>query len=167
MKYSALIFLVVAWVACQNDAQSPKTSKKPAVQAHKKANGDYSEIIRIEDSIFEDDVDTSLMAKMQFEETVYDFGEVNEGDIVKHTFRYKNVGKRPLLLKVAHSTCGCTVPHYNSATPIPPGGMDSIVVVFNTTNKTERQEKPITVIANSHPNKVILYLRGLVKQKTK
>ncbi len=169
MKYSLLllfsIFLAIS--GCQDSSQDTKAEGIRKIKAHKKADGDYSEIIRIEDSVLDGERDTSLMAKMSFEEEVYDFGIVNEGDIVKHTFRYKNTGKRPLMLKVAHSTCGCTVPHYNTNTPLEPGDIDSIVVTFDTTNKTEKQNKPITVIANSYPNKVKLYLRGFVKQKTK
>ena len=169
MKYTLLFILTVIFAlpSCQNSSQDTKDNENRAIQSHKKADGDYSEIIRIEDSILDGERDTSVMAKMTFPETVYDFGTVNEGDIVKHTFHYKNTGKRPLMLKVAHSTCGCTVPHYNTDTPLQPGDMDSIVVTFDTTNKAEKQNKPITVIANSYPNKVKLYLRGFVKQKTK
>jgi len=169
MKYNFLFLsaLLLLFSSCQDSPQGTKNHKDPIIKAHKKADGDYSEIIRIEDSILDGDRDTSSMAKMSFEEKIYDFGTVNEGDIVKHTFRYKNTGKRPLMLKVAHSTCGCTVPHYNTNTPLQPGEIDSIVVTFDTTNKTEKQNKPITVIANSYPNKVKLYLRGFVNQKTK
>jgi len=166
MKYLLLLLITISILSpsCQEPSNDSNSHK---IKAYKKADGDYSNIIRIEDSILEGDQDTSSMAKMTFDETVYDFGTVNEGDLVKHTFRYKNTGKRPLLLKVAHSTCGCTVPKYNTDTPLQPGGIDSIVVIFDTKNKTEKQNKAITVIANSHPNKVKLYLRGFVKQKTK
>ncbi len=162
MKYLFLFFGLTMIFGCQNTTAETKDDTFKAV---KKPDGDYSEIIRIEDSVFGDEKDTSLMAKMDFEAPVYDFGTVHEGDIVKHTFLYKNTGKRPLMLKVAHSTCGCTVPHYNTNTPLQPGDTDSIVVVFNTTNKIKKQNKPITVIANSHPNKVKLYLRGYVEPK--
>lgn len=166
MKYLLLLLITISILSpsCQESSNDSNSHK---IKAYKKADGDYSNIIRIEDSILEGDQDTSSMAKMTFDETVYDFGTVNEGDLIKHTFRYKNTGKRPLLLKVAHSTCGCTVPKYNTNTPLQPGGIDSIVVIFDTKNKPEKQNKTITVIANSHPNKVKLYLRGFVKQKTK
>jgi len=169
MKYSFLFIFASFFVfsSCQNATSDKKANRDDTIKAHKKADGDYSEIIRIENSILDGERDTSSMAKMTFEENIFDFGTVNEGDIVKHTFRYKNTGKRPLMLKVAHSTCGCTVPRYNTNTPLQPGEIDSIIVTFDTTNKPEQQNKPITVIANSHPNKVKLYLRGFVKQKTK
>lgn len=166
MKYfvAVLIFTAFGLMSCQN---ADTKGKDPAVKAVKAPNDDYSEIIRIEESIFGDEKDTALMAKMTFEEPIFNFGTVEEGDIVKHTFVYKNTGQRPLMLKVAHSTCGCTVPHYNTNTPLEPGDIDSIVVTFNTTHKTEKQNKPITVIANSYPNKVKLYLQGYVKPDPK
>ncbi len=164
MKYLIFFSILLFWTGCQNSTPI-KSKDNRVVKPVKKANGDYSEIIRIEDSILDEHADTNAMAKMTFENPIFDFGIVNEGDIVKHTFHYKNTGRKPLMLKVAHSTCGCTVPHYNAETPLPPGERDSIVVTFNTTNKPNRQSKPITVVANSYPNKVKLYLRGYVNEK--
>ena len=33
-----------------------------------------------------------------FEETEYDFGEITQGDVVEHTFKFKNTGNAPLIL---------------------------------------------------------------------
>lgn len=164
MKLFISICLLLAFGACQNPKHNQAT-QEGAIKPIKKLDGDYSEVIRIEDSILKDEADTSKMAKMTFDETSFNFGTVDEGDIVKHTFVYTNTGHKPLLLKVAHSTCGCTVPHYNTNSMLQPGEQDSIVVVFNTLNKKKNQVKPITVIANSYPNKVKLYLRGYVNPK--
>ncbi len=163
MKYLTVLLLV--WTSCQNTSTHTTEKDTRVVKPVKRADGDYSEIIRIEDSILDEHADTNAMAKMTFDNPIFDFGTVEEGDIVNHTFHYQNTGKKPLMLKVAHSTCGCTVPHYNKDIPLPPGKRDSIVITFNTANKPNRQNKPITVVANSYPNKVKLYLRGYVNEK--
>jgi len=140
----------------------PACRNEPAVKAVKRPDGDYSEIIRIEEGAFDDRSDTVHVPKMHFEETVYDFGTITEGTKVRHSFPYTNAGTKPLVIRVARSTCGCTVPYFNDKTPLPPGGKDSIVVVFDSHDKMGPQNKVVTVVANSYPNKVKLYLRGTV-----
>ena len=60
--------------------------------------------------------DTINVAKMEFEELIHDFGEVKEGEIVKHTFKFVNSGRIPLIINDAHSTCGCTIPDWPKKT---------------------------------------------------
>lgn len=110
--------------------------------------------------------DTTNVAKMVFEKTEFDFGTVNEGDKVKHTFKFKNEGLQPLLIGDARSTCGCTVPKWPKEA-IAPGGTGKIDVVFNTTDKPDKQHKPITITANTFPSKTVLHLRGMVTPKNK
>ena len=35
---------------------------------------------------------------MEFAETEHDFGNINEGDVVEHTFKFTNTGKTPLVV---------------------------------------------------------------------
>ena len=109
-------------------------------------------------------VDTVNVAKMEFEDIRYRYGKVAEGEIVTHTFKFKNVGKAPLLIGQAKSTCGCTVPEWPKE-PIPVGGEGEIFVKFDTKNKTEWQTKPIFITANTHPSETTLYLMGEVVPK--
>lgn len=110
-------------------------------------------------------VDTVNVAKMDFQEFIYDFGEVTEGDIVEHTFKFENTGKVPLIISDAHSTCGCTVPDWPRS-PIAPGDGGEIKVTFNTLNKPEIQEKPVIITANTYPSVVRVYLKGYVNKKS-
>ncbi len=111
-----------------------------------------------------DDIDTVNVAEMNFEKNTFYFGEVIEGEKVNTTFYFTNSGKKPLLIKDARSTCGCTVPTYPKEF-IAPGSRDSIQVVFDTKNKMGYQNKAVTLIANTYPNKTIVYLKGKVKEK--
>ena len=54
-----------------------------------KADGEVSSIIRNPVTATEN-ADTVNVAKMVFEEDSYDFQEVLEGDVVKHSFHFKN-----------------------------------------------------------------------------
>lgn len=106
-------------------------------------------------------IDTVNVAKMTFEETVYDFGTVEAGEIVTHTFEFTNTGKVALLLQDVRSTCGCTVPEW-SEDLIYPGDSGTIKVRFDTKNMRNQQKKPVTITANTYPAKTKLYLNGMV-----
>ena len=109
-------------------------------------------------------VDTTNVAKLVFENKRHDFGTVNEGDIVRHEYKFTNEGKVPLIITNAKATCGCTVPKWPTDA-IPPGGSGSIEVRFDTKNKPNRQGKPITVTANTYPKETYLQLKGFVTPK--
>jgi hypothetical protein len=38
----------------------------------------------------------------------YDFGQVKEGEILKHNFVFKNKSQNPLTIKKLDTSCGCT-----------------------------------------------------------
>ena len=57
---------------------------------------------------------------IKFEEEIYDFGVIKEGESVKYEFKFKNTGKTPLIISNAMATCGCTTPEYPKK-PIKPG----------------------------------------------
>ena len=54
-------------------------------------------------------------ASISFDEKEYDFGTVNEGDIVEKIFKITNSGKTDLVITNAQSTCGCTIPVWPKA----------------------------------------------------
>ncbi|MCB0662542.1 MAG: DUF1573 domain-containing protein [Saprospiraceae bacterium] len=110
--------------------------------------------------------DTLNVAKMEFEETSYDFGTAYEGDIIEKVFKFKNTGRIPLIISEARSTCGCTVPSWPKE-PIQPGAENEIKIVFNTENKLGSQTKPITISANTWPGTTVLKVKGKVLEKGK
>lgn len=108
--------------------------------------------------------DTVNIAKFAFAESHHDFGEVMEGEIVTHVFHFENVGKQPLVISNARSTCGCTVPEWPKD-PIAPGEKGQIEVKFNTRGKGNTQRKPVTITANTYPSSTVVYLEGKVIRK--
>lgn len=98
---------------------------------------------------------------MDFAQTEFDFGTVNEGEIVKRTFKFKNTGKEPLIISNAQGSCGCTVPKWPRE-PIAPGGSGEIVVEFNSTKKAGKRNQQVTITANTEPAQTQIRLVGTV-----
>ncbi len=98
---------------------------------------------------------------MKFEETSFDFGAIQEGAVVTHTFSFVNTGKTPLTIENAVASCGCTVPDW-PRTPIAPGSKGDIKVEFNSRGKAGPQQKTITIYANTQPRESMVVLVGVV-----
>ncbi len=122
---------------------------------------DISEIIKNPQTAQPNPTVKKKSAVMKFDESVYDFGFVMEGDTVYHEFSFTNTGKAPLLITDARSTCGCTVPEWPKE-PIAPGESGMISARFDTKNKIGRQTKEITVYANTLPTANKVKLIGIV-----
>jgi len=99
---------------------------------------------------------------MAFTGDTHDFGEINEGDKVSHTFKFSNTGQEPLIINSAKGSCGCTVPEWPKE-PIPPGGEGEIMVEFNSKGKKNKQTKTVTINANTDPNPTRLTIKANVK----
>lgn len=108
------------------------------------------------------------LTTVKYVNEVHDFGEVMEGEIVTHTFKFKNTGDEPLILKDVKASCGCTAPSW-SRTPIAPGKNGEIEVRFDTKGRGQVGGKPeskrITVTANTDPNPTYLTIKGIVGKK--
>lgn len=98
-------------------------------------------------------------ASMEFSNTVWDFGQINQGESVDHVFTFINTGNEPLIISNAKGSCGCTVPEWPKE-PIPPNGTGEIAVEFNSGEKKGRQNKTVTLTTNCTPNTTILRVVG-------
>jgi len=110
------------------------------------------------------ETDSINVAKMTFEKDTFFFGEVDEGAVINHKFKFTNTGNVPLLIHDARSTCGCTIPQWPKA-PIQPGEGGVLKVKFDTDNKDGYQDKPVTVLANTYPNSTVVHVVGKVNKK--
>lgn len=154
-KYLLFSLLVTFTLAACNNAPSEN------VQKTKSDGSSNADMVRNPVSANQP-MDTVNVARITFEETEFDFGEVKEGDIVEHKFKFTNTGKVPLTILKARSSCGCTVPSYPED-PIAPGETGEITAKFNTDGKPSRQQKNIYITANTYPNESIVTLKGFVK----
>lgn len=104
------------------------------------------------------------IGRMEFEDTVFDFGKIKEGEIVNHTFTFTNTGNEPIILARVSASCGCTTPTYTS-TPILPGKTGEIAVEFNSTGQLGLQQKIITIASNSESIITTVQLKGEVQEQ--
>jgi hypothetical protein len=93
--------------------------------------------------------------KITFKEYEHNFGKVAEGQKIGYIFTFKNEGSGSLVIASATTSCGCTVPKYDSK-PIPPGGNGDLEVVFDTSGRNGIQTKTITVKSNASTPVVLL-----------
>lgn len=105
-------------------------------------------------------------ALITFENKEFDFGTVDEGEIVETVFKVTNSGKTDLIIIDALTSCGCTVPVWPKK-PIKPGETKDIEVRFNTNGKKNRQQKIITLLTNTESGREVLTLKGMVTPKEK
>lgn len=98
---------------------------------------------------------------MSFGEEVWDFGSVNDGEKVEHTYKFKNSGNDPLIISNATGSCGCTVPQWPRE-PIAPGKSGEIKVVFDSKGKQGKRNQQVTITANTEPATTTIRMTGEV-----
>ena len=86
--------------------------------------------------------------KITFQETEYNFGDIQQGEKVEHVFTFENTGNEALILSNVMTTCGCTATDW-PRDPIAPGKTADIKVVFNSAGKMGRQNKVVTIVSNA------------------
>jgi hypothetical protein len=106
----------------------------------------------------------SGMVKIIFDEYQHDFGKVEEGEKVAYNFTFRNDGTTNLVIISATTTCGCTVPKYDTK-PIAPGSKGNLEVVFDTSGRSGMQTKIITVKSNASTPEVLLKISAEVVTK--
>lgn len=100
----------------------------------------------------------SDLPEIKFNEEEFDFGKITQGEKVTHTFKFKNTGKKNLVISGANGSCGCTVAEW-PAEPIKSGAEGKIEVIFNSEGKSGFQEKTITIVTNCEPATRILRIK--------
>lgn len=101
------------------------------------------------------------LTTIEFFEESHNFGEIKEGEKVKHTFRFKNAGANPLKVENVKASCGCTASDYTKE-EVAPGAEGFVEVEFDSSNKNGIIRKTLTVTTNSEPRNKILSFTGEV-----
>jgi len=110
------------------------------------------------------EITTSGAAAFTFSEELWDFKDINEGVLATHEFEFKNTGDVPLVITSARGSCGCTVPDY-PRTPIEPGAKGIIKVSFDSNGRPGRNDKTVTIDANTVPRTTVLKITSNVIAK--
>lgn len=107
------------------------------------------------------EAETGKLPAFTFEKTEHDFGKIIQGEKVTYSFKFENTGRTALLISKVSSSCGCTVSKYPKK-PIQPGEVEYIVATFDSNHKKGIQNKTITILANTEPNRTVLRVKTQV-----
>jgi hypothetical protein len=101
---------------------------------------------------------------LTLEKNTHDFGDIYQGDVVEHTFKFTNTGNQPLLITNIQTSCGCTTPTW-PRDPIMPGGKGELKVGFNSAGKMNKQTKVLPIISNSVNDVSITFTTNVLDKK--
>jgi hypothetical protein len=100
--------------------------------------------------------------KIEFSTPVYDFGRIQAGELVKHTFMFTNNGDQPLELSNVQPSCGCTTAGEWSR-KVMNGQTGLVPIQFNSSHFNGDVFKTISVSSNDRQKPVVvLQLKGKI-----
>jgi hypothetical protein len=95
----------------------------------------------------------------------YDFGEVEEGEMVRHTFPIENIGSKVLRILKVSTGCGCTGAKMDTMA-LNPGKKAEIEVSYNGRRVRDRESLIALVQTNDKANPYVEFtLTGFVRYK--
>lgn len=97
----------------------------------------------------------------KFQEELFDFGDIPEGPQVTHEFKFKNVGKEPLVLSNVKASCGCTTPSWPKE-PVLPGKEAAVTATYNTQGRVGPFTKAISITSNASEATKVITIKGNV-----
>ncbi len=100
---------------------------------------------------------------MTFESKIVDYGAiVQHGDPLRIA-KFTNTGTKPLVIKNARGSCGCTVPEWPKE-PIMPGETADIKVRYDT-KRVGRINKTVTITTNQIGDPIVLKVIGQISKE--
>src|SRR5574344_1640361 len=113
-------------------------------------------------------ISASAQAEIKFDKVTHDFGTFTEENSTQNTtFKFINVGDKPLVINQAIASCGCTVPTYTKQ-PIMPGKQGVITVTYRGAGKFPGHfKKTITIRTNGKVEMTRLYKKKTMTENGK
>jgi len=147
MKKSIFILataVLVAFTSCKDNASDKVSEENVSTAASR-------------------DAVTGKFPIMNFEETEFDFGAIEQGTKVEHVFKFTNTGESDLIIVDAKGSCGCTVPEFTKD-PVAPGKTGEMLVKFNGSGKNQ-VSKSVNITVNTKAGKETLKIKAFVNPK--
>lgn len=163
IKTAFFALLAIAFISsCANEAATTADAAREAVT--ETADAAANAVTDAAAAVTPDAADaapTGPTTTITWNETEFDFGTIEQNEAVEHSYKFTNTGTEPLIISNAKGSCGCTVPQWPRE-PIAPGATGSIDVRFDSKGKKNKQNKKVTITANTEPAQSFLYLKGEV-----
>jgi hypothetical protein len=108
-------------------------------------------------------VDTPLAGpRIQFAEPTHDFGEVQSGVTLQHTFIYTNIGSAALEILQVRPSCGCTTAG-EWEKRVEPGATGRIPIQFSSASLSGLIQKTVSLVTNDpRQSNVVLHIKATV-----
>lgn len=160
MQHTKIIFIALilfTFMACDNSTTAVSESNAEIINDSEALSTDL-----VNNPQSDETTDISNAGRLVFTDTVHDFGNLTEGEVITYDFEYKNIGKKEILITEAKGSCGCTVPEWDTA-PIAPGATGTMKVTFNSDGKPGYNEKKVLITTSGLPQKYQLIILATVK----
>jgi hypothetical protein len=92
--------------------------------------------------------DSTQFTTIQWIDSVRNYGKINEGQTLDVTFRFKNTGNKPLIIRAVRPSCGCTAADPPKE-PVAPGAEGAFKASFNSQGREGINRKDLYVEANT------------------
>lgn len=111
--------------------------------------------------------DQSGTPNIHFDSQVFDFGTVDEGARINHTFKVANKGNGTLKIVDAYASCGCTTPKFAKKI-LEPGESTDLFVTIDTSMKQNAVTKTLNVSSNDPKRPIVeIALKMFVRNQHK
>jgi hypothetical protein len=101
--------------------------------------------------------------QIEFDERDHNWGTIFEGEKATHIFTITNTGEADLVIENVKSSCGCTAALVSEKL-IPPGETGEVKATFDSSRRSGKQTKTITVTSNDPKEPTArLTITGLVE----
>ena len=98
--------------------------------------------------------------KIQFDQTIYDFGKISEGESIRGSFKFKNAGDSVLKVEHPSTSCGCTIAALKTDT-LPPGETAEVAFTLTLRGLKGALRKTIRLPSNDPQNPAsVLTIKG-------
>jgi len=103
---------------------------------------------------------------LQFDEKVFDFGEIWQDEKVEHEFVFRNVSEKTVEIVDVRASCGCTATMISEEDmELEPGEQGVLSVTFDSAGRYGKQNKTVRLIIDDRQQRnLVCAIQGLVKE---
>lgn len=142
LKKSALgVLLCTALLSCKKNEQTP--TSEPQTENTQK-------------------VENNALTTASFDKEFHDFGTLEKGAIVQHSYEITNTGDKPLIISEVRPECGCTAPEYTTQ-PIAPGQKGKVTLSFDSKNFSGEVHKTAHIFTNTQNSPIALQFKANIQ----
>jgi hypothetical protein len=163
MKKTIVLLTLLTFFACNDSIDEKKSTVDSAVAASDMT--EEERLKELERIAKEESEKAASTTSMTFDKMTIDLGKIKEDTEHKASYTVRNTGKVPLIIEKVDVSCGCTTAK-KPEKPILPGGTDKIEIVFHPkVGQLDKQEKTVTITANTEPSTEVLTIKAFVIEK--